>query len=58
MLEDIKALISKKIDFGKKVQDKSTTEFIREYWIGYTDSLGELLEMLDEYDIGDKNERT
>jgi hypothetical protein len=58
MLEDIKALISKKIDFGKKVQDKSTTEFIREYWIGYTDSLGELLETLDEYDIGDKNERT
>ena len=58
MLEDIKALISKKIDFGKKVQDKSTTEFIREYWIGYTDSLGELLETLDEYDIGDENERT
>ena len=58
MLEDIKALINKKIDFGKKVQDKSTTEFIREYWIGYTDSLGELLETLDEYDIGDKNERT
>ena len=56
MLEDIKALISKKIDFGKKVQDKSTTEFIREYWIGYTDSLGELLETLDEYDIGDENE--
>ena len=58
MLEDIKALISKKIDFGKRVQDKSVTEFTREYWIGYTDSLGELLEMLDEYDIGDKNERT
>jgi hypothetical protein len=58
MLEDIKALISKKIDFGKKVQDKSTTDFTREYWIGYTDSLGELLETLDEYDIGDKNERT
>ena len=58
MLEDVKALINKKIDFGKKVQDKSTTEFIREYWIGYTDSLGELLETLDEYDIGDKNERT
>ena len=56
MLEDIKALISKKIDFGKKVQDKSTTEFIREYWIGYTDSLHELLEILDEYDIGDENE--
>ena len=56
MLEDIKALISKKIDFGKKVQDKSTTEFAREYWLGYTDSLGELLETLDEYDIGDKNE--
>ena len=58
MLEDIKDLINKKIDFGKKVQDKSTTEFTREYWIGNTDSLGELLETLDEYDIGDKNERT
>jgi|FLOH01.1.fsa_nt_gi hypothetical protein len=58
MLEDIKALINKNIDFGKRVQDKSTTDFTREYWVGYTDSLGELLETLDEYDIGDKNERT
>ena len=58
MLEDIKDLINKKIDFGKRVLDKSATEFTREYWVGYTDSLGELLETLDEYDIGDKNERT
>ena len=56
MLEDIKYLINKRIDFGKKVQDKSTTEFAREYWLGYTDSLGELLEILDEYDIGDEND--
>ena len=56
MLEDIKALINKNIDFGKRVQDKSTTDFTREYWVGYTDSLGELLEMLGEYDIGDIDE--
>ena len=56
MLEDIKALVNKKIDFGNRVLDKSTTEFTREYWAGYTDSLGELLEILDEYDIGDIDE--
>ena len=56
MLEDIKALVNKKIDFGNRVLDKSTTEFTREYWVGYTDSLGELLEILDEYDIGDEND--
>ena len=56
MLEDTKALINKKIDFGNRVLDKSTTEFAREYWVGYTDSLHELLEILDEYNIGDINE--
>ena len=56
MLEDIKTLINKKIDFGHRILYKSTTEFTREYWVGYIDSLGELLEMLDEYDIGDENE--
>jgi hypothetical protein len=58
MLEDIKDLINRKIVFGKRTQDKSTTDFTREYWVGYTDSLCDLLEILDEYDIGDIDERT
>ena len=58
MLEDIKDLINRKIVFGKRTQDKSTTDFTREYWAGYTESLCDLLVTLDEYDIGDKNERT
>ena len=57
MLEDIKVLINKKIQFGNRMQSSCSSEFIRVYWVGYTDSLGELLELLDEYD-GDINEHT